>query len=360
MTSTWTSGNAGTVNVSVNGVMTVNGQGNSGFTGVESGVLQGSGQGGNVTIQARTLDILNGGQISSNTYDQGGAGKVTVKANLLNINGYGTSSDTGILSASIGAQSSGQTGDVTVTANDSLSLTAGGQISSTNEAVVPQAAATSLQPGNITITAPSLLMQDSFITTQSTGNLAAGGININIAHALTMNLSSITTSANTGNGGPITINGGNGYLDLVNSGITTSVAGANGNGGNIQLTAGVLVMDTAEIQANAFSGAGGNIALNLSDLLSSGDTLIEGGAPVAWNPAMTGLNLIQAASQAGVSGALNVTAPQLNLSGVLANPGGPQFDTGLISQDFCDLGEGSSLTRLGHGGLPIKASEMRF
>ncbi len=75
---------------------------------------------------------------------------------------------------------------------------------------------------------------------------------------------------------------------------------------------------------------------------------------------MTGLNLIQAASQAGVSGALNVTAPQLNLSGVLANPGGPQFDTGLISQDFCDLGEGSSLTRLGHGGLPIKASEMGF
>jgi hypothetical protein len=89
------------------------------------------------------------------------------------------------------------------------------------------------------------------------------------------------------------------------------------------------------------------------------DTLIKGGEErVARQPFVPGLNVIQAVSETGVSGALSVTAPQLNLSGVLANLGGPQFDSGVIEQGYCEVGTGSSLVRKGRGGLPAKGGDL--
>jgi hypothetical protein len=85
--------------------------------------------------------------------------------------------------------------------------------------------------------------------------------------------------------------------------------------------------------------------------------LLLRGTALAWRPFLAGLNVIQAASQAGVNGEVNVTAPQLNLSGVIANLGGPQFDTGIIGQDYCGLGTDSSLTRTGAGGVKPKSGE---
>ena len=38
--------------------------------------------------------------------------------------------------------------------------------------------------------------------------------------------------------------------------------------------------------------------------------------------------------------------------------GGPQFDTSLISKDFCGLDAGSILTRMGNGGLPPKGKQL--
>jgi len=89
----------------------------------------------------------------------------------------------------------------------------------------------------------------------------------------------------------------------------------------------------------------------LKAIIPSGGSLIVGGPQVAWEPFVFGLNVIQAAAPNGVSGNIQLTAPQLNLSGVLANLGGPQFDTSAIDQDYCSLGSGSSLTRHGNGGL---------
>jgi hypothetical protein len=71
-----------------------------------------------------------------------------------------------------------------------------------------------------------------------------------------------------------------------------------------------------------------------------------------------GYNVIQAAAPTGVSGSLQVSPPQLNLSGALANFGGPQFDEDVIGQDFCSAGAGSSLVRKGKGGLPPRSGEL--
>jgi len=417
--STFTEGNAGNVSVTA-GTLTINSLGFlSGRTGIFSQADEdSSGHAGHVGINAATLAILNGGQISSSTFAQGNADTVTVKADTLTINGLGFSSwETGIFSkaepgssgqagnvkvnadilslnnlagissdtystgsagtvvvnaetvsvlggshissASKGADSSGVTGDVIVTAGKRLYLGDGGRISTENQANLPDGDAVLPTPGAITVSAPDIDMKESEITSHSFGNVAAGNIVVNFSHCLSMDSAFINTSANTGNGGAININGGELAL-LHNSGFTTTVTGANSNGGDIFTTADILLMDKGLIQANAVGGSGGNIMLNLQALIPSGTMLVLGGSPATWQPSIFGFNVIQAASQAGVGGAVNVTAPQLNLSGILANLGGPQFVTGNIAHDYCGAGAGSSLTRKGAGGLKPKSADLYY
>jgi hypothetical protein len=119
-------------------------------------------------------------------------------------------------------------------------------------------------------------------------------------------------------------------------------------------------MENGLIQANtsAIGGAGGSINLSLGGLLFSGDTLTVGGnSPLSWQPGIFGLNVIQAAAPSGLSGTINSSAPRLNLSGDLANLGQPQFDSSVLSADYCGLETGSSLTRAGKGGLLPRAGE---
>jgi large exoprotein involved in heme utilization and adhesion len=335
-------GNSGSVNVNVQGGLNViNG-------GEISSASLSSGNAGTVAINAHAITLSSGGGITSATSAKGSAGDVTVKADTLRI-------DTdGLISAAAQHGSEGQIGDVNVQATDSIILSHSGKISIENSGTA--ADLSKIISGSITVTAPNIDMQDSEISSNSTGNVAAGNITVNFSHWLTMDPSFISTTANTGNGGFITINGGE-LIYLQNSGFKTTVSGVNSNGGDIFTTADILVMDTGLIQANAIEGFGGNITLNLDSLIPSGNTLLLGGSTIAWQPFMSELNVIQAASQAGVSGTVSVTAPQLNLSGIIANLGGPQFDTGIISQDYCGLGAGSSLTRKGAGGLKPKSTD---
>lgn len=357
--STFAEGDKGSVSVTAN-ALTINSQAFSAWgTGIFSQAGLGSvGNAGDLFVKAEALNILNGGIISSSTFSQGHAGNVNVSTGTLTIDNQNNAlGSTGILSEAT-PNSTGQAGDVTVQAGNAITLLNGGKISIVNEgnAVDPSI----IKSGAITVTALDIKMKDSSITTNSTANVKAGNVTINFSHWLNMDPSFISTTANTGNGGNITVNGG-GVIFLQNSGFTTSVGGANSNGGDISVNADVLLMDTGIIQANAVGGSGGNILLSLKSLIPSNNALILGGVPVTWQAFTPGFNIIQAASQAGINGSVNVTAPQLNLSGIIANLGGPQFDTNILSQDYCGLGLGSSLTRKGAGGLiPKSADQLQF
>ncbi|MFU8787720.1 MAG: beta strand repeat-containing protein [Methylobacter sp.] len=345
--STFAQGNAGSVMIAADSVKV---DGLARTSGIASGTGVGSsGQAGNVSLSVGMLELLNGGKILSSTQAQGSAGSVNVHAEKAAI--FGGSS---ISSGSQGSGSSGKTGDVIVTANDWLHLSEG-RISIENEADFAHDAA-SIRPGSILVSATDIAMKDSEITSHSTGNVAAGNISVNFSHQLMMEPSFISTTANTGNGGNIVINGGD-LIYLQDSGFRTTVSGADSNGGDIFTKADILVMESGLIQANAVGGSGGNIALNLDALIPSGNTLLLGGATLAWQTSVPGFNVVQAASQAGVSGTVSVTAPQLNLSGIIANLGGAQFGSRTIGQDYCGLDNSSSLTRTGSGGLKPKSGE---
>ena len=355
-TSTFDQGNAGAVSVNVDNTLTIDDATSVGVAGrladeyggissAEFGMY--NSHAGNVSVHAGSLELLNGGWISTDVKGLGVAGAVSVNADRASILGGS------YISSKAWAESSGITGDVSVTLSEWLHMAGRGLISIENRAQVSEAFAAAIQPGNIAVIAPDITMQDSSsISSSSQGYVSAGGIVLNFSHWLTMDLSSITATAQHGNGGSVVINGGESMF-LQGSKISTIVSGTDKPGGNISISADRLVMDTGLIMANAYSGFGGNVLVNSPLLLPSNNTLLLGAAPVdTWQAFVSGFNAIQA------SGKLSVTPPQLNLSGVLATMSSPQFDSSLISQDFCGLGAGSTLTRLGNGGLPLKARDL--
>ena len=60
-----------------------------------------------------------------------------------------------------------------------------------------------------------------------------------------------------------------------------------------------------------------------------------------------GYNVIQAAAPDGVGGVLDVTLPQLNLSGTLVGLTAQRIDFGALSRDICQIGDESSFSVLG-------------
>jgi hypothetical protein len=137
------------------------------------------------------------------------------------------------------------------------------------------------------------------------------------------------------------------------------VADSSGNGGNISITADYLIMDTGFIQANtaAEGASGGLVTIDVAALIPSGGLLYLGGdTPYQFQP-YSGINVIQAAAPDGVSGTINVANPQLNLSGTLANLSVPLIDPNALSRNMCSVGDDSSLSQTGKGGLRRRAKD---
>lgn len=199
-------GNAGKITVTA-GQMTIDGKNNAGTTGIFSDALTLSqGHAGIITVNTDTLNILNRGQIASNTFALGKAGDIEITANTLTIDGQNSSGFTGLSSSALSG-SSGDAGTITVKAGI-LDIVNGGSISSNTFG--------SGNAGAINITSSALT-----IDRQNSQRLT--------------NISSEAKDSSTGNAGAITIN--TGTLDILNNGtISTNTFGA-GQGGNIAVTA---------------------------------------------------------------------------------------------------------------------------
>jgi filamentous hemagglutinin family protein len=349
-------GNAGDVNVFAKRI-DIDGNNNGTYTGIASNTYTGKGNAGTVNVNAPLINITNAGRITTNTRGSGKAGNLNIQANTLNIDAQHSDYLAGISSAA-SPESTGQVGNIHIIAKHQITLRNDAQISIQNRATMPSGQPT--PSGEITITTPNLSINNGLINAKATDNADASNITLHIANALKMHLGDISTQANTGNGGAITINDGS-VIDLQRSSITTSVASSTGNGGDITMTSPAMVLDNGMIQANAYSGNGGDVLVNVDSLIASQNQLIKGGAqPIKWNSNVPGLNVIQAASQFGLSGNVHVTSPQLNLSGVLIGLNTVFFGRELLSQDYCNVGTGSSLTVRGQGVLPSKSSDLLY
>jgi filamentous hemagglutinin family protein len=357
--STYTSGNAGNIHITADylKINSIKGTQDTAIFSSTYGAVDNKGNAGDITIKARNIDLLNGGGIDSSTETLGKAGNINISVEDLEIYSDKSAEGSGVFSTAR-EKTSGQTGNIFITVKNRMNMK-GGSISIDNGANLTNEQMKIINPGRVNIESPVILMQDSYISARSSENIPSGNINMVVSNYLDMkNNSFITTTSNTGDGGSINVHAGD-VTYLQDSGFITTVKGGQGNGGDISARINVLVMDKGIIQANAVSGNGGKIQLALEALIPSRNVLIQGGKPIVWNTSPTNINLIQAASENGVSGTVNNSAPQLNLSGVLANVTNSNFDNNLISQDYCARGQGSSLSKKGKGALPMRPKDFQ-
>jgi large exoprotein involved in heme utilization and adhesion len=323
------------VSVGVAGNLTILGPdtANPFFTGIGTvSDPSATGNAGRVMVAAGSLSIGGvTGEISSSTLGPGNAGDVLVAVRgPLSITGPSTEFPTGIVAFAKSDQGlpTGAAGTVQVTAN-SLLISAGGQISSSTAGPGPG--------GDVGVTSSSILLAGAGpqITAQSTGTGNAGAISVSASNLKLDQGASISTGATSANGGDITLSVGN-FLYLVDSKITTSVLGANGNGGNITIDPQLLVLDSSSIIAQAVAGHGGNIRIDANNFLPSDDSIVS------------------ASSQLGISGAVELVGPRVDLNGSLVVLSSELKSATDILRTDCEATGGqsqSSLVAAGRGGV---------
>ncbi len=115
------------------------------------------------------------------------------------------------------------------------------------------------------------------------------------------------------------------------------------------------MLDTGFIQANTNrkNASGGDINLNVKQLVASGGKLQSGGNKALIFKPNSGNNVIQAAAPNGINGAITNTAPQLNIVGALAGLNTAQLDLNRVGHDPCSsIVQQSTMKKLGKGGIP--------
>ncbi|MFZ6800436.1 filamentous hemagglutinin N-terminal domain-containing protein [Undibacterium sp. Di24W] len=311
-----------------------------------------TGNAGSVTVKAvESLTLQDGAGISSSTYYKGSAGTVQVDAARLSLLGNAS------ISSDAGEFSSGQTGNVSIQASDTL-LIDHARLSIKNQATV--ARPDKINISTLQVKAETFTLDHAEVTAAASGNIAASQIQIDFGKQMRMSPSVITTSAVSGNGGRIRVSG-QGALILQQSQISTSVTGVeNGNGGNIEVSAPIMVMNSGAIQANtaALKASGGDVQIKVSAILSSGNRLSVGGSPRLFDPSRLQYSVIQAAAADGVSGVISLASPPLDLNASLSNLFPQVMDNSELNADFCRIGNKSSMTLLGRGGLPYSIKNL--
>lgn len=315
--------------------------------GAIAGVTLGPGRGGDVVILADSVRLLAGGLISTNTSGLGAAGRIDFTAGDLLISG-GVLRTSGIFSGSSATGVGGPAGSVQVAA-ETAKLIDGGSIgaSSANSgaggSVVVEATQLSLDrassiaasatglgfAGSVTLLVQDPLLLSGGSSVRTTSALSdAGTVSVNSATAIIMEDSAITVQAALGNAGSIALVAQH-MLSMQNSQL---VAEAGMNGGNISVDPDFIILDHSRISANAVM-TGGNILLSARNFLPSETPVTATGS---------------------TAGTVQISAPQLDLSGALAALNAQLTDASIRFQERCAMrlgGEVSTYLVLGRGGV---------
>ncbi|WP_353571366.1 filamentous hemagglutinin N-terminal domain-containing protein [Candidatus Albibeggiatoa sp. nov. BB20] len=244
------------------------------FANTESETIN-SGNGGDISIQAQDVTLLNGGQISSFSNGGGLSGNISIDASQLNLTGYsivntnlGEQTIISSISSSSGS-SAGNAGQINLNVEEITMNEAGG---------ISSASSGGGSGGNINIDALSLYMdKNSFISSNADG---LKGINIGNAGNIQIQADDVelhsqaqilSASKGLGDAGNINVIADNILLQDFSTGIFTSSSNTEqgGNAGEITIEANQLsLLNGSGIDALTWNGGqGGAINLNISKKL---------------------------------------------------------------------------------------------
>jgi len=296
---------------------------------IQAGTPSTPGAGGNVTIDADSVDISGGSRISSQA-SEANAGQVTITANGLTL-------DNGSIATNTSSSTGGRGGDVELGV---------GTVSLSNGATVNSSTSGTGRAGDITMNVGSLtLANHSEITNSSIGTMAdagdAGNITVQSGSTVVLNDSSITTEASQASGGQIEINAPE-MVRLTNSRISTSVKGVAGDsdGGNITIDPQFVILQNSQIVAQANAGAGGAINVTAGVFVADPNSVVS------------------ASSQSGPQGTVNIQSPVQNV-GEQLTPLSEHFSSAaaLLAQQCAARaadGKFSTFSVAAREGLPVE------
>jgi filamentous hemagglutinin family protein len=288
-------GNAGDINITATDSISIDGQGSREglFSSINSGLTQSAiGNGGNLKIATGNLRISNNGKILGSSTGKGNGAGITIEATekiLLDRGAIDSSIFTLPQSFEEQEFAEGNGGDINITAK--------------NVSLVNNSSLTSFSTGkgnggmiNINATEKVFLERSSIITSVFGGNFPVSntGINFNFVGEgnsgnidiksdqilLNNNAQIITVNGGIGNAGNISLAASNLFSAVNSSTITSNIGQGNGTPaegkvGNIRITAqNVFLMGNATIQAGFFSnsqGESGIVSIKAIDSISFDD-----------------------------------------------------------------------------------------
>ncbi len=273
-----------------------------------------TGQGGSIDLNANTVRVFNGGQITSSSEGNGPAGSVNLTANSIDVQGISPSLVNGqYLPSAISASSTtnAPAGAVTVTTG-ALSVRNGAQVTVTNSDTG--------DAGDLNVTGGTIFLDQVGRLTASTAAGAGGNMTLQLQDGLIMRRGSLLSAT----------------------------AGGIGNGGNITINAPVIAgFENSDIIANAVQGNGGNITITTQGIFG-----------LEFRPQLTPENDITASSQFGVSGTVEINEFSLDpATGIVELPSGLADASDQVAQG-CGAGDGSSFIATGRGGIPDSPNEI--
>ncbi len=404
-TSTYGQGDAGNVNINARDTVSFDGVNQDGYrSGAYTIVeVEAVGTGGDISITTGTLSVTNTARLLADSYGQGDAGNVNINARdtvsfdglSRRSNGFATVSGafsnvadeavgnggninimTGSLSVTNGAELSARTygqgdaGNVNINARDTVSFDGEpiyGYTSGVGTTVAQQAVG---DGGDINITAGMLSVTNGArLNTITLGQGDAGSLNFNVRNIVVFDglgsfgsysgaYSNVRTGA-VGQGGDINITAG--VLSFTNGGTLSASTYGQGDGGNITLNTNILeALNDGDVHTISSSGGkAGNITINDAEsvTLSDGGGLFASASETSTNlggdlTINTGQLVVRDGAQVSVSsegsgsaGSLKVKADSIFLdTGTLSsNTAGGQGNIDLQTGDLI-LRRGSSIT----------------
>lgn len=283
---------------------------------------QGFGLAGDIEITAGRLILREGATISTSTLGSGAAGRLTVRANRIEISG--TSPDGKFPST--------------------LSSDADFDAIPPSPLFPPSGANVLGAAGDLTVIADTLIVRDrGRLAVSSAGEgESAGNLSIQAGSILLDDRATITAEPATGTGGNILISAND--VQLRNqSGITTNASG-EARGGNIAIVSQTVVaLENSDITANAQTGFGGRVNIQADGIFGT-----------RFRDSLTPQSDITATSKLGTefSGVVTLQTPEVEPGvGLVQLPESP-IDSSQQVVSGCANASNNQFVVTGRGGLP--------
>jgi filamentous hemagglutinin family protein len=272
-TSTFGDGDAGSILLSANQVDVQDGGSVTSESGgtLAGQFLVGTGNAGTVTITATGPDTLTisgaGSTVSTTTSGAGAGGDISLaSAGDVNISKGG--------SVTAEASSTGDAGIIGIAAADLLTVSGKNSTVSTTTSGAGDGGSISLSSaGDVQILGGGSVSADSLSTDLDAGD--TGDITITADNSITLSNGTISTQAVQADGGNIKLTAPNIVRLTGSEITTSIFKDGGGNGGNINIDPQFVLLNTSKIIANAFTGSGGNIQITADNFIPSSNSVVD-------------------------------------------------------------------------------------